>query len=55
MKCIVILERRADGYRTWVPDLPGCIAAGLSIALRGPSEHTARAVAAAEGWIFGVE
>lgn len=27
----VVLEKSADGYGAWAPDLPGCVAAGDSV------------------------
>lgn len=32
MRYAVVIERAGDNYSAYVPDLPGCIAAGPSIA-----------------------
>lgn len=32
MKYAVIIEQSADGFGAYVPDLPGCVAAGESVA-----------------------
>jgi predicted RNase H-like HicB family nuclease len=32
MKYVVIYERTGNGYSAYIPDLPGCIAAGKTLA-----------------------
>ncbi len=32
MRYAVVIEKAGNNYSTWVPDLPGCVATGASVA-----------------------
>lgn len=31
MKYLVVIEKTADGFGAWLPDLPGCVALGTTL------------------------
>ena len=33
MRCAIVIEKAADNYSAYVPDLPGCVATGPTIAV----------------------
>jgi len=33
MRCAVVIEKAEDNYSAYVPDLPGCVATGETVAL----------------------
>ena len=53
MRYAIVIEQAGSGYSAYVPDLPGCIATGLTVSdvqaqmLRAIELHLGRAVASA--------